>query len=181
MQAMKVTITGRKVNLHEHFKELAQKKLNRFDRVFDEDAQAKVVVTLERNRQTVEITIASRGMIYRAESTGFDMNEALDQVISALGHQIRKNKARLEKQIHSAALDRYLLEYPDQEPEENDAYEIVRTKHFPVKPLSVDEAILQMNLLGHQFFMFRNEESGEVNVVYKRRDGNYGLLEPDTE
>lgn len=176
---MKVTITGRKVNLHENFKELALKKLSRFDRIFDEDAQAKVVVTLERNRQTVEITISSRGMIYRAESTGFEMNDALDQVIGALGHQIRRNKARLQKQIHSAALDRYLLENPDGEPEESGDYEIVRTKHFPVKPLSVDEAVLQMNLLGHQFFMFRNEESGEINVVYKRRGGNYGLLEPD--
>jgi putative sigma-54 modulation protein len=181
MQALKVTITGRKVNLRENFKELAQKKLSRFDRIFDEDAQAKVVVTLERNRQTVEITICSRGMIYRAESTGFEMNDALDQVISALGRQIRRNKTRLEKQIHSAALDRYLLDYPDEEPGGNEDYEVVRTKRFPVKPLSVDEAVLQMNLLGHQFFMFRNEESGEINVVYKRRDGNYGLLEPDAE
>lgn len=181
MQALKVTITGRKVNLRENFKELAQKKLSRFDRIFDEDAQAKVVVTLERNRQTVEITICSRGMIYRAESTDFEMNDALDQVISALGRQIRRNKTRLEKQIHSAALDRYLLDYPDEEPGGNEDYEVVRTKRFPVKPLSVDEAVLQMNLLGHQFFMFRNEESGEINVVYKRRDGNYGLLEPDAE
>lgn len=181
MQALKVTITGRKVNLRENFKELAQKKLSRFDRIFDEDAQAKVVVTLERNRQTVEITICSRGMIYRAESTDFEMNDALDQVISALGRQIRRNKTRLEKQIHSAALDRYLLDYPDEGPGGNEDYEVVRTKRFPVKPLSVDEAVLQMNLLGHQFFMFRNEESGEINVVYKRRDGNYGLLEPDAE
>lgn len=181
MQALKVTITGRKVNLRENFKELAQKKLSRFDRIFDEDAQAKVVVTLERNRQTVEITICSRGMIYRAESTDFEMNDALDQVISALGRQIRRNKTRLEKQIHSAALDRYLLDYPDEEPGGNEDYEVVRTKRFPVKPLTVDEAVLQMNLLGHQFFMFRNEESGEINVVYKRRDGNYGLLEPDAE
>lgn len=182
---MNVSITGRKVNLHENFKVLAQKKLSRFDRIFDEDAQAKVVVTLEKNCQTVEITINSRGMIYRAESTCSEMNEALDQVISALGRQIRKNKTKLEKQIHSAALEKLLQEYPEEESaggtESGDNYKVVRTKHFPVKPLSVDEAVLQMELLEHQFFMFCNEDSGEINVVYKRRDGNYGLLEPDVK
>lgn len=179
---MKITITGRKVNLRDNFKELATRKLSRFDRIFDEDAQANVVVTLERNRQTVEITIKSQGMIYRAEATEFEMNDALDQVISALGRQIRKNKSRLEKEIHSAALDQYVQNYlHSTEEEDNSEYKIVRTKHFFIKPLSVEEAILQMNLLGHQFFMFRDESSGEINVVYKRKDGNYGLLEPDSE
>ncbi|MCY1713175.1 ribosome hibernation-promoting factor, HPF/YfiA family [Caproiciproducens galactitolivorans] len=178
---MKISITGRKVNLRDNFKELATKKLSRFDRIFDEDAQANVVVTLERNRQTVEITIKSRGRIYRAEATDFEMNDALDQVISALGRQIRKNKTRLEKEIHSTALDQYVQDYLHSPEEESGEYNIVRKKHFFVKPLSVEEAILQMNLLGHQFFMFRDEESGEINVVYKRKDGNYGLLEPDVE
>jgi len=179
---MKITVTGRKVNLRENFKELATKKLSRFDRIFDEDAQANVVVSLERNRQTVEITIKSRGMIYRAEATDFEMNDALDQVISALGRQIRKNKTRLDKEIHSAALDQYVQDYlHTAEEDDGSEYKIVRTKHFFVKPLSTEEAILQMNLLGHQFFMFRDGQSGEINVVYKRKDGNYGLLEPDTE
>ncbi|QEY34148.1 ribosome-associated translation inhibitor RaiA [Caproiciproducens galactitolivorans] len=177
---MKVSITGRKVNLRDNFKELATKKLSRFDRIFDEDAQANVVVTVERNRQTVEITIKSGSRIYRAEETDFEMNDALDKVISALGRQIRKNKTRLEKEIHSAALDQYVQDYLHTE-EEPDEYKIVRTKHFFVKPLSIEEAILQMNLLDHQFFMFRNETTGEINVVYKRKDGNYGLLEPDVE
>lgn len=179
---MKITITGRKINLKDNFKELAKRKLSRFDRIFDEDADAVVVVTVERNRQTVEITIRSRGMLYRAESTDFEMNDALDQVVSSLGRQIRKNKNRLDKEIHSAALDQYVNDYLHSTEEENtDEYKIVRTKHFYVKPASVDEAILQMNMLDHQFFMFRNESSGEINVVYKRRDGNYGLLEPDVE
>ncbi len=179
---MKITITGRKVNLRDNFKELAKKKLSRFDRIFDEDSEAVVVVTVERNRQTVEITIQSRGMIYRAESTDFEMNDALDQVVSSLGRQIRKNKNRLDKSIHSAALDQYVTDYMYSAEEENtEEYKIVRTKHFFVKPLSVEEAILQMNMLGHQFFMFRDETSGEINVVYKRKDGNYGLLEPDME
>ena len=175
---MKINITGRKVNLRDNFKQLAQKKLSRFDRIFDEDAEANVMVTVEKNRQTVEITIRQRGMIYRAENTQLEMNEALDHAISALGRQIRKNKAKLDKQIHSAALDQYVMEYYNSE-EEPEEYKVVRVKHFAVKPMSPEEAILQMNLLDHQFYMFRNEETGEINVVYARKDGGYGLLEPD--
>ena len=175
---MNVKIIGRKVTLRDNFKTLVSKKLSRFERIFDEDADATVTVTLERNRQTVEVTIQQRGMIYRAEATDFEMNDALDQVMQALGRQIRKNKSRLDKQIHSAALDDYIAQ-ESLAPEEDETFEVVRTKHFAVKPMSVEEAILQMNLLGHQFFMFRNTENEEINVVYRRKDGNYGLLEPD--
>ena len=177
---MKITIVGRKVNLRDNFKELARKKLARFDRIFDEDADANVTVTVEKNRQTVEITINQRGRLYRAEATDFEMNDALDQVMSKLGRQIRKNKKKLAKEIHSQAFNQYEEEYfntPD--PDEENEYQIVRTKRFFVKPLSVEEAILQMNLLDHQFYMFRDEVSGEINVVYRRKDGTYGLLEPE--
>ena len=122
---------------------------------------------------------------YRAESAALEMNDALDEVISALGRQIRKNKAKLDKRIHSAALDQYLADWPDSasaDPsEEEEGYKIVRKKHFSVKPMGVEEAILQMNLLGHAFYMFRNEESNDVCVVYRRKNGDYGLLEPDEE
>ena len=182
---MKITIIGRKVTLRDNFKELATRKLMRFDRIFVEDAEANVTVTVERNRQTVEITIRQPGMICRAEETAAEMNDALDKVISALGRQIRKNKTRLEKRFHSGgAIDQYVQEYAeDSEPVDEDTgeYEVVKTKRFYVKPASVDEAILQMNMLEHQFFMFRNTESNEINVVYRRKDGKYGLLEPDSE
>lgn len=183
---MKITITGRKVTLKDNFKELAKKKLLRFERIFDEDADANVVVTVERNRQTVEITVKQRGMIYRAEATELEMNDALDHVISSLGRQIRKNKARLSKEMRSGAIDQYIADYasyveaPAPE-DDDDEYNVVRTKHFSVKPLSIEEAILQMNMLDHQFYMFRNGETGEINVVYRRKDGDYGLLEPDAE
>lgn len=182
---MKVTITGRKVNLRDNFKELATKKLSRFERIFDEDADAHVVVTVEHNRQTVEITIRQRGMIYRAEATDYEMNDALDRVISALGRQIRKNKTKLEKKIHSGAIDQYIAENTfttdaiEEEPKEE--FKVVKSKRFSVSPMSVDEAILQMNLLGHQFFMFRNADTEEINVVYKRKEGGYGLLEPEED
>ena len=112
---MKITTTGRKVNLRDNFKNLAQKKLSRFDRIFDEDAEANVVVTVEKNRQTVEVTIRQPGMICRAEATEPEMNDALDRVVSALGRQIRKNKTRLEKRVHSGAIDQYVVDYPEQE------------------------------------------------------------------
>ena len=174
---MNVRIIGRKVNLRDNFKTLVKKKLARFERIFDEDADAAVTVTWERNRQTVEITIKQRGVVYRAEASDFEMNDALDQAINALGRQIRKNKTRLAKQMREGALDAYMAE--ELYNEEPESFEVVKTKRFNVKPLSVEEAILQMNLLDHQFFMFRNTETEEINVVYKRNSGGYGLLEPD--
>lgn len=176
VHAMKITIVGRKVTLRDNFKELAEKKLSKFTRIFDEDAEATVTVTVERNRQTVEITVNQRGMIYRAEETALEMNEALDHVISALGKQIRKNKTRLEKSKKvQPGLD-FSEAYYD-EPDED--IRVVKTKRFFVKVMTPEEAILQMNLLNHEFFMFRDDVSGEVNVVYKRKDGDYGLLIPD--
>ena len=172
---MKITIVGRKVNLRDNFKELAEKKLSKFDRIFDDEAEATVTVTVERNRQTVEITIKQRGMIYRAEETTQEMNEALDHVVAALGKQIRRNKTKLErtKKMQPVELTDTYYDEPDEE------YQLVRTKRFFVKVMTPEEAILQMNLLGHEFFMFRDDVSGEINVVYRRKDGDYGLLVPD--
>ncbi|XOQ45606.1 MAG: Ribosome hibernation promoting factor [Thermocaproicibacter melissae] len=175
---MKLTFIGRKVNLKDNFKELAAKKLSRFDRLFGDDAEAKVVVTVEKNHQTVEITIFSRGMIYRAEARANEMNVALDEVIASLGSQIRRNKKRLNKKFSSAELLIPESDSSEEDYEEN-SFQIVRRKRFAVKPMSVDEAILQMELLDHQFFMFRNEETGDISVVYRRRGGGYGLLEPE--
>ena len=168
---MKITITGRKVSLRDNFKELAKKKLSRFDRIFDEDADANVVVTLEKNRQTVEITIKQRGMIYRAESTALEMNDALDQVMSALGRQIRKNKTKLAE----AFVDHELLgeEYDESEDE------VVRTKTIDPDMMDLDEAIMRMEMLGHSFFIYRDDETREIAVVYKRNDGGYGLIETE--
>ena len=178
VHAMKVTIVGRKVNLRNNFKELAEKKLTKFDRIFDEDAEATVTVTVERNRQTVEITIKQRGMIYRAEETSLEMNEALDHVISALGRQIRRNKTRLER-AKKVSQD---IDFPDALYDEADEeIQVARVKHFRVEVMTPEEAILQMNMLGHQFFLFRDDASGEVNVVYRRKNGDYGLLVPENK
>lgn len=173
---MKTTIIGRKVNLRNNFKELAEKKLSKFERIFDQDAEATVTVTVERNRQTVEITIRQRGMICRAEDTAQDMNEALDHVIAALGRQMRRNKTRLEK---AKKVDPGLEFTDDYYDEPDEELQVARTKRFVVKVMTPEEAIMQMNMLGHEFFMFRDDQSGEINVVYRRKDGDYGLLVPE--
>ncbi len=177
---MKITYTARKVNLRDNFKERVEKKLAKFKKIFSDDANVLVVVTMEKNRQTVEITIRDNKMVYRAESTQPEMNDALDRVIDILTRQIRKNKTRLEKRIKTGgSLDDLTSELSASEQEEpEDEYQVVRKKQVLIKPISVDEAILEMNMINHDFFMFINAETDEVNVVYKRDDGNYGVLEP---
>lgn len=178
---MKITYTARKVTLRDNFKERVEKKLAKFKKLFSDDAEAFVVVTLEKNRQTVEITIRDNRMVYRAESTMNEMNDALDRVVDILMRQIRKNKTRLEKRIKSGAtLDEITAGLPAEE-EPEDEYQVVRKKQILVKPISVEEAILEMNMVNHDFFMFINAETDEMNVVYKRADGNYGVLEPTTD
>ncbi len=173
---MNIKIIGRKVNLKDNFKVLVEKKMSKFERIFDEDAEVIVTVTLERNRQTVEITVKQRGMFYRAESTEIEMNEALDIAVAKLSKQIRKNKTRLENAKKVKPIDFSEAYY--EEPEEE--FKISKTKRFFVKVMTVEEAILQMNLIGHEFFMFKNDSTGDINVVYKRKDGDYGVLEPET-
>ena len=175
---MKITYTARKVNLRDNFKERAEKKLLKFEKLFSEDAAVNVVVTLEKNRQTVEITIRDNGMVYRAESTMEEMNDALDKVVDILMRQIRKNKTRLEKRIKTGSIEDFVMQNSEADEVEDEDYRVVRKKQVIIKPISVDEAILEMNMVNHNFFMFINAEPDEVNVVYKRADGNYGLLEP---
>ena len=171
---MKITVIGRKCTPRDSFKEHAEKKLQKIDRFFADDASAKVTATVEKTSQTVEITVTNDGMIFRAQAKAENMNEALDNCVDLLIRQIRKNKTRLEKRLRSGAFD----DYQGFEEEETD-FELVRTKSIPIKPQSVDEAILQMNLLGHKFYMFRNSANDSVAVVYRRDDGGYGLIEPE--
>ena len=175
---MRIVYTARKVNLRDNFKERVEKKLQKFKKLFSEEAVVNVVVTLEKNRQTVEMTIRDKAMVYRAESTMPEMNDALDRVIDIMTRQIRKNKTRLEKRIKTGSLNDIISDMPAEETVAEDEYKVVRTKQVIVKPLTIEEAILEMNMVNHDFFMFLNAETNDVNVVYKRKDGNYGVLEP---
>ena len=180
---MLITYTAKKVNLKDNFKNMVEKKLSKFDRLFSDSASAAVKVAVEKNRQTVEITINDNGMIYRSENTSQEMNEAVDKCVAILGRQIRKNKSRLEKRLRAGSLDEFIATETDaleeDEPEETASYDVYRVKSIPSKPMLVDEAILRMNMVDHQFFMFTNAETSLINVVYKRADGRYGLLVPE--
>jgi len=179
---MNIIITGRKVAVKDSFKERAEKKLAKIAKFFDDSAEAHVTVTVEKNRQTVEVTVKDAGMLFRAEETAMDMLDALDRVGDALVRQIRKNKTRLEKKLRLSSIDD-MGALPGQSEalvEETD-FDVVRVKRFSIKPMDVDEAILQMNMLGHQFYMFKNVDTGDMNVVYRRKFGDYGLIEPHIE
>lgn len=176
---MKITTTGRKCTLRPSFISRTEEKLSKLDKFFDAAASADVTVSNERNKQRVEVTIRCNGMVFRAEELAEDANEAVDRLVDVLVRQIRKNKTRLEKRLREGA---FAAELGGGEPVEEEAeFRVVRSKSFPVKPLDVEEAILQMNMIGHQFYMFRNMQTGEINVVYRRKDGDYGLLEPGEE
>ncbi|MBO4895102.1 MAG: ribosome-associated translation inhibitor RaiA [Clostridia bacterium] len=174
---MKITIMGRKCSPRESFKEHAEKKLAKVERFFGEDTEAKVIASVEKSSQTVEITIVNQGMIFRAQERAENMNEALDKCVDSLIRQIRKNKTKIEKKLRNGSIDDLLPPAEISEPEED--LDVVRIKTVSLKPQSEEEAILQMNLLDHEFYVFLNDASNSVNVVYKRSDGGYGLIKPE--
>ena len=175
---MNITIIGRKCTPRESFKARAEEKLVKVEKFFGPDATAKITATVEKNQKICEITLTRKSMIFRAQERSDDLEEALDKCVDSLIRQIRKNKTKLEKKLRDVSFDDILAAVAS---EEEDAFEVVRTKTVVLKPETVDEAILQMNMLGHMFYMFRNAETDAVCVVYKRNDGGYGVLEPDCE
>lgn len=173
---MNITVIGRKCTPRDSFKERAEKKLSKLDKFFGAEADAKVTATVEKKFQTVEVTVVNNGMFFRSQQKAEDMNDALDRCVDHLVRQIRKNKTKLEKRIHSEALSDFTFE---DEVQDEASYEVVRTKTISVKPQSVEEAILQMNMLGHKFYMFRNASDNKIALVYTREDGGYGLIVPE--
>lgn len=175
---MKFTFTDKKVTLPRSVHDYAEKKVGKLDRYFPAEAEATVVFSVEKGRNNAEVTVRDRGTIYRVRESTSDMFATIDAAVADIERQLRKNKARLEKRLRKDAFVRTAEEtsfVPD-EPEEE--YQILRTKRFAMKPMSAEEAVLQMNLLGHTFFAFRNEdEGGAFAVVYKRDDGGYGLIQ----
>ncbi|MDD6309098.1 MAG: ribosome-associated translation inhibitor RaiA [Clostridia bacterium] len=173
---MKVIITGRKFEISNSIRSFAEKKLQKLDKFFVDSAEAQITLSVQKERQTAELTIFQTGMMYRAEETTCDMLASIDRVVDIIERQIRKNKTRLEKKLRENAFSK-LEELPNTEEEKE--FKVVRSKRHAIKPMSVEEAILQMNLLGHEFFIFRNATTEETNIVYKRNDGYYGLIETE--
>lgn len=175
---MKFTIVERKTKISDDLRAYAMKKVEKLDRYFQTDAVSTITFSELKGRQTVEITVNNNGMIVRAEETTTDMFASVDGAINHIERQIRKNKTRLEKRLRDGAFEKAAAQTTEAVAE--DKFEVVRHKRFEVQEMSVDEAILQMNLLDHQFFFFRNADNGNAPaVIYTRAAGGYGLIESE--
>ena len=174
---MEYRISGRKFKITEDIKNYVETKLAKLDKYFEnpEMLTATVVIRPDGTMHVVEVTIPAKRMILRAEEANKDPFAAIDLVLDKLERQIRKNKTRMSKKANKDKVVGIMFDFEDEE-EEKDKTKIVKRKSIELKPMSEEEAILQMNLIDHTFFLFRNSKNGEVEVVYKRKDGNYGLI-----
>ena len=173
---MKMNFTARQMKVYESVREIAEKKLARLDKFFDEGAEVNITFSMPNNLEKVEITIYTGNIVLRAEEGADTFATAIDRAIDALERQIRKNKTRLQKRLKEEGLQVNYEAYPDIEEE---SYDEIKVKTFSFKPMSVEEAILQMNLLGHDFYVFKDADNNETCVVYKRKSGGYGLIVPE--
>lgn len=177
---MKIIATGRNVRTVQPLQEQVESKLEKYEKYFNTNIEVHATFTEEKNRSVVEITIPLKNdVIFRAEEATDDMFQSIDNVVDKLAKQIRRHKTKLEKRYKAHDSIKFeqipAFETPVQEEEEK---RIVKSKKFAVKPMDPEEAVLQMEMLGHDFFVFLNGVTEEVNVVYMRKDGNYGLIEP---
>ena len=175
---MKVTVIAKNIELTQALKEIVQKKISKLEKYFEVEVEAKATLSVQKNRQIIEVTIPFNGAILRSEESTDDMYKSIDLVEDKLERQIRKQKTRLSRK-NNGSLKFAAINDSKVESNEDDEGSLVKVKKFGVKPMDSEEAILQMDLLGHNFFVYRDSESSKVNVVYKRKDGNYGLLEPE--
>lgn len=175
-EVMKTRIVGKNLEITEALKGVVEKKVSKLEKYFSESVSSTITLSVEKNLQKVEVLIPFNSVMLRAEEKDGDMYAAIDLVIDKLEGQIRKQKTKLLRRQHDNSL-RFsnIKDYEDYN--EEGEPKIVKTKRFDIKPMSTEEAVLQMELLGHDFFVFTNGNTEEVNVVYKRKDGNYGLIE----
>lgn len=174
---MKIKVSGRNLEVTDALRDTVIAKLERFGKYFKEDTEAQATLSVEKNRQILEVTIPINGSLLRVEEATDDMYASVDRVVDKLNRQIEKHKTKLEKRYRGHDTIRF-ENIPDVEPAERNEARIVKTKRFAVKPMDAEEAVLQMELIGHNFFVFTNAETDDINVVYKRKDGHYGLIEP---
>ncbi|MCL2082190.1 MAG: ribosome-associated translation inhibitor RaiA [Oscillospiraceae bacterium] len=177
---MKFQFAEKRIDVEEDVKDYAMKKIGKLEKYFKKEADAQVMFSAEgqdKGRRVFEVTINNDGVFYRTRATGEDLYASVDHAVSAIERQIHKNKTRLEKKLRQGAFDRRESE-PAPSVDEEKEFEIIRTKRFSLKPMTPEEAILQMNLLHHKFFVFRNfSNGGGFAVVYVREGGGYGMIE----
>lgn len=171
---MQISVRGKQIDVTNSLRDYVEKRVGKLEKFFDIPLTAQVTLSVQKDRQTVEVTMPVGSVVLRGEVSTGDMYSSIDMVVEKLEKQIEKYKTRITKRFRMpaepVAADGYILE---SEPG------VVKTKRVPLKPMNVDEAVMRLNLIGHDFFVFANDVTGEVNVVYRRKDGNYGLIEPE--
>lgn len=175
---MKMIYTGKNVDVTDALREVTEKKLTKLDKYFQKDIEGTVTFSTQKNRKIIEVTINLPGTIIRAEESSDDMYASIDKAVDVLERQVRKHKTKLQKRYKNTETIRWENVVPLAVEEDTDKPKLVKTKRFNLKPMSSEEAILQMELLRHNFFIYLDGESETVGVVYKRDDGDYGLIEP---
>ena len=168
---MDITITTKKFHLSDELRARIDKKLSKLDRYFRDDAQATVRLSTQKNDEIAEVTVVSGGLQVRAETRSNEMFHSLEEAVDNLERQLQKHTKRLTQRLQSGAFDGMAVTVEEEEP-----FSLIKEKHFQLKPMDVEEAILQMNLLGHSFFVYRDAQQGAVCVVYHRKDGGYGQI-----
>ena len=179
---MRISIYGKNLEVSEYLHDLIEKKVSKLELYFPQDTEVQVTLSVEKSRHIVEVTIPYDGVIIRGEEVTGDMYASIDNVLDKLEKQIIRHRTRLEKSLRTGAFRYeepvYGGSYEDME-DEGEGPKIVRVKRFAIKPMSEEEAMLQLDMLGHSFYVFMNSDTGSMNVLYKRKDGNYGLIEPE--
>jgi putative sigma-54 modulation protein len=174
---MNYMISGKNIDVTEGLKQAVYDKLGRLEKFFNEDTNAQVTFSVEKERQKIEVTIPMKGHIIRAEQVSDDMYVSIDMVVEIIERQVTRYKKRIIDQEQDAAF--FQNQFLEEEDDVDDDISIIRSKRFAVKPMYPEDACVQMELLGHSFYVFRNAETDEVNVVYKRKGNTYGLIEPE--
>lgn len=180
---MKITINGKGMDISAYLEDVVQTRVGKLDKYLNDDTNVQVVLSMFRGRQVAELTVQVGTVVLRSEEATGDMYASVDNACKKLERQIIRYRTRMDKRIHASALKHEPLRdevMPDAQETDQEAWpQVVRTKRFAIKPMGIEEAIMQMEMLGHTFFVFSNAEDGQVNVIYKRNDGNIGLIEPE--
>ena len=179
---MKYVITGRNLEVSDELRSYVEKKFGKLDNYFSDDTEIHVTLSQQREDAKVEVTIPMRGTTIRAEETSSDMYASIDLLKDVVEGQLRKNRKKLiDRKQNKPSFSSYFMENLEDEEPQEESIKIVRSKRFAIKPMDPEEACFQMDMSGHSFYVFWNADTDQVNVVYKRKDGNYGLIEPEYE
>ena len=174
------TIRGKNIEVTPALRDYVEKKVGKVTKYFDNVGEITVLLTVSKDRHIVEVTVPVQGILLRGQEATMDMYTSIDLVVEKIERQVHKYKTKLEKRFREGSIRTDMISSPPKAVEEDDAM-VIKTKRFIVKPMDVQEAIMQMNLLNHDFFVYRDAKTEEVNVVYKRKGNTYGLIEPELD